>query len=138
MKRSFAHGVRYLVGLASVVAYMFSMFVLTTAVAYNGSSLASKLGLDDEPVSVDELVTAAEYMIDKMNDELDDIEFLYGQSSVMPYSLGEMNQKLLDAYDSLSDKYDFIPRLYSRVKPVALSEAMTYTHMSGMYTYYTG
>ena len=138
VKRSFADGVRYLVGLASVVAYMFSMFVFTTAVAYNGSSLASKLGLDDAPVSVDELVTAAEYMIDKMNDELDDIEFLYGQSSVMPYSLGEMNQKLLDAYDSLSDKYDFIPRLYSRVKPVALSEAMTYTHMSGMYTYYTG
>ena len=138
VRRSMRAGVRYLVGLSSVVAYMFAMFVVTTAVAYNGSTLASKLGLADEPVSVDELVTAAEYMIEKMDAELGDIEFNYGQSSVMPYSLGEMNQKLLDAYDSLSDKYDFIPRLYSRVKPVALSEAMTYTHMSGMYTYYTG
>ena len=138
VKRSVRSGVRYLVGLASVAAYMFSMFAVTTAVAYNGSSLSSKLGLVDEPVSVDELVMAAEYMIEKMNDELDEVDFYYGGSSVMPYSLSEMNEKLLDAYDSLSDKYDFLPRFYSRVKPVALSEAMTYTHMSGMYTYYTG
>ena len=37
-----------------------------------------------------------------------------------------------------ADKYDFIPRLVSRVKPIALSEALTYTHISGIYTYYTG
>ena len=131
-------GTRYLVGLASVVAAMYSMFVMTTAVAYNGSTLSAKLGLEQRPVSVEELRLTAEYMIERMDEELDEISFRYGSSSVMPYSVSEMNNKLLEAYDRLSEKYPFVPRLWSRVKQVSLSELMTYTHMSGMYTYYTG
>ena len=136
--RSTRSGTRYLVGLASVVAVMYSMFVMTTAVAYNGSTLSAKLGLEQRPVSVEELRLTAEYMIERMDEELDEINFRYGSSSVMPYSVSEMNDKLLEAYDRLSEKYPFVPRLWSRVKQVSLSELMTYTHMSGMYTYYTG
>ncbi|MCI8388023.1 MAG: DUF3810 domain-containing protein [Clostridiales bacterium] len=138
VRRSMRDAVRYLVSLASVVALMYSMFVMTTSVAYNGSTLAAKLGLNRQPVSVEQLRVTAEYMIEKMNAELGEVEFRYGGSSVMPYSVSEMNDKLLEAYDKLSEKYSFIPRLWSRVKQVSLSEAMTYTHMSGMYTYYTG
>ena len=129
---------RYIASLAGFAAWMYAAFVVTTAVAYNGTTLADKLGLEQSPVSADELKTAAEYMRDRMNEELDSITFEYAGSSIMPYSVGEMNDKLLEAYDKFSDGHDFVPRLYSRVKQVALSEAMTYTHMSGMYTYYTG
>lgn len=129
---------RYIVSLASIAALMYGMFVMTTVVAYNSSTLDKKLGLEQKKVSVDELKETAEYMIEKMNEDLDDVKFRYAGSSVMPYSVSEMNDKLLEAYDKLSEKYDFIPRLWSRIKQVSLSEAMTYTHMSGMYTYYTG
>lgn len=129
---------RYIASLAGFAAWMYAAFVVTTAVAYNGTTLADKLGLEQSPVSADELKTAAEYMRDRMNEELDSLTFEYAGSSIMPYSVGEMNDKLLEAYDKFSDWHDFVPRLYSRVKQVALSEAMTYTHMSGMYTYYTG
>ncbi len=138
INKSEKNGIRAIVSLAAVVAWMYSMFVFTTAVAYNGTSLAEKLGLEQKPVSVAELKVAAEYMIDELDKQLDDVDFRYAGSSVMPYSFEELNEKLIDAYDSFADKYDFIPRLSSRVKQVALSEAMTYTHMSGMYTYYTG
>jgi hypothetical protein len=138
VNKSTRDGIRYTVGLTSVAALLYSMFVMSTAVAYNGTPLANKLGLEQKPVSVAELRQTAEYMIEKMNQELDNIKFKYSASSIMPYSIREMNNKLLDAYDKLSDKYPFIPRLWSRVKQVSLSEAMTYTHMSGMYTYYTG
>ena len=137
-KRSDVSAWRYIASLAGAAAWMYTAFVMTTAVAYNGSPLSEKLGLEQSPVSVAELRSTAEYMIEKMNAELDDVTFQYGGSSIMPYSVSEMNDKLLDAYDRVSEKYDFIPRLYSRVKQVALSEPMTYTHMSGMYTYYTG
>ena len=124
---------RYIVSLASIAALMYGMFVMTTAVAYNSSTLDKKLGLEQKKVSVDELKETAEYMIEKMNEDLDDVKFRYAGSSVMPYSVSEMNDKLLEAYDKLSEKYDFIPRLWSRIKQVSLSEAMTYTHMSGMH-----
>ena len=138
LNRSQTSAWRYIASLAGFAAWMYAAFVVTTAVAYNGTTLADKLGLEQSPVSADELKTAAEYMRDRMNEELDSITFEYAGSSIMPYSVGEMNDKLLEAYDKFSDWHDFVPRLYSRVKQVALSEAMTYTHMSGMYTYYTG
>lgn len=137
-KVSIDSGFRYLAGLAGFAAWMYAAFVCTTAVAYNGSTLAEKLGLEQSAVSVSELKETAEYMRDRMNEELDEIEFRYGGSSIMPYSVSEMNDKLLEAYEKISDEYSFVPRLWSRVKQVALSEPMTYTHMSGMYTYYTG
>ena len=138
IKRSVTEGWRFLAGLSGFAAWMYVAFVMTTAVAYNGSTLAEKLGLERAKVSVDELKATAEYMRDRMNEELDQIEFDFGGSSIMPYPVSEMNDKLLEAYEKISDEYSFVPRLWSRVKQVALSEAMTYTHMSGMYTYYTG
>ena len=49
-----------------------------------------------------------------------------------------MNEKLLEAYDDASELYPFIPRLNSKVKPVMLSEPMSYTHITGVYTFFTG
>ncbi len=132
------NGIRQIISMACALSTLYSLFVFTTAVGYNGSALSDKLGLDEKPVTVDELRNTAQYMIEKMNDEIDTVTYLYGEGSVMPYSLEKMNALLLDACDRASDKYTFLPRLNSRIKPIALSEPMTYTHISGMYTYYTG
>ena len=49
-----------------------------------------------------------------------------------------MTTKLNTAYDSLATKYDFIQTFNSRPKQVVLSEPWTYTHISGVYTFFTG
>lgn len=138
VNRSTRAGFRYVVGLSSVLSLLYTLFVFSSAVAYNGTSLASKLNLAQNPVSTEELYDTAAYMAEKIDGELEFINYTYGGSSVMPYSLKEMNKLLLTAYDRAADEYSFIPRLTSRIKPIALSEPMTYTHISGMYTYYTG
>ena len=56
----------------------------------------------------------------------------------MPYGYEEMNRKLLEAYDTVCGQYDFIQKMHTRVKPVTLSEGMTYMHLTGVYTYMTG
>ena len=56
----------------------------------------------------------------------------------MPYSFKEMNDKLIEAYDLFSENHDFINNFYSRLKPVMLSEAMSYAHITGIYTFFTG
>ena len=58
--------------------------------------------------------------------------------SIMPYGYAEMNDKLIAAYDKVCDEYGFVQRLDSNVKPVMLSEAMSYTHITGVYTFFTG
>lgn len=138
VRRSFVHGIRCIFSLSSALTLLYSVYVFAAAFSYNGTPLAEKLGLADVPVNAAGLKTAAEYMVDKMNDELDEVNFKYKGSSYMPYTLGEMNDLLMDAFDKVCDKYSFVPRLHSRIKPIALSEPMTYTHISGLYSYYTG
>ncbi len=138
VKRGNVHGVRCIFSLSSTLTLLYSIYVFAAAASYNGTPLADKLGLADVPVTADGLRTAAEYMVDKMSDELDDVDFIYKGGSYMPYSVDEMNGHLMDAFAKACDKYSFIPRLKSRIKPIALSEPMTYTHISGLYSYYTG
>jgi hypothetical protein len=56
----------------------------------------------------------------------------------MPYGYGEMNDKLIEAYAKASEKYDFLQTLDSDLKPVMLSELMSYTHITGVYSFFTG
>lgn len=136
--RDTVRGVRFVTMTAGIMSLLYTLFVTTTTVAYNGTPLADKLGLTVKPVAAEELRVAAEYMIDKVNEGLYSINYTYNGDSVMPYSFSEMNSLLLSAYDKASDKYPFIPKLHSRLKQIALSEPMTYTHISGIFTYYTG
>ena len=91
-----------------------------------------------EPIIDTTDITAALILTDKINEEYG--AMVYGKDgfSVMPYGINEMNDKLLDAYDTVCDSYGFVQRLNSRVKPVMLSEAMSYTHITGVYTFFTG
>ena len=67
-----------------------------------------------------------------------DIRALPSGSTIMPYSFAECNARLNDIYKEASKKYPFIDGFSSKAKTVALSELMTHTHISGIYTPYTG
>ncbi len=124
--------------LLSVVVTLFSAFVLTFAAGYRGSSLSDKLELEDTPVSATELYDTAVLLIDRINAEAAEMNYATDGFSVMPYSLSEMNGALGDAYTTFAGKHDFISHTPSRVKPVLLSEAMSYMHITGVYSFFTG
>jgi len=130
--------IRYLVTFLSVVTLFYSVFVLGFAAGYRGSTLEFKLDIDRRNVSVAELYYTADILLEEAGRLADEVDFIYGSSSVMPYSNKEMNKILNDAYEKLSEDYKFLPSLRSNVKQILLSEPMTYTHISGVYTYYTG
>ena len=120
------------------LAILLSTFFVGFAPAYRGSTLDEKLKLNRQNVSADELYDTAIILTEKIDNEQSNI--IYGNDgfSVMPYGLDEMNDKLIDAYDKTCDDYDFLQRLNSRVKPVMLSKPMSYTHITGVYTFFTG
>ena len=131
--------VRYLAGLLAICTVFYSLFVLTFSTAYRGSTLDSRLGLERDKVTAEELRDTAELLLEKANEYAKtDIIYLREGSSDMVYSLDELNNKLNHAYLSSSEKYPFIQKMASNVKEVALSELMSYTHITGVYTYFTG
>jgi len=124
--------------LFSSVAIMLILFVFTLGTGYHGSPLDHKLGLEKKNVTKEELRETADILTETVNDLADEVEFEHESFSVMPYSRDVMNNKLMEAYNKACFKYDFIPRMYSRVKPVMMSELMSYTHITGVYSYFTG
>lgn len=129
---------RATVALLSAVVYIYLCFAFNFALGYQGTSLETKLDLDRHDVSAEELFQTAEILTDMVNMLSDEVTYASDGHSIMPYSYSELNKKLNDAYVSLADKYDFVPKLRSKVKEVALSEPWTYTHISGVYTFFTG
>ena len=131
-------GNRTVIFFLSLVALLYSIFALNFAAGYNTSDLADKLGLVRKDLSTEELTAACEYLVRDLDVYSENLEFEYGGASVMPYSNSEMVKKLNDAYEKGCEKYSFISKLNAPVKQIALSEPMTYTHISGVYSFFTG
>lgn len=127
-----------LICILSIASLFFSCFVLTFSSGYRGYTLDQKLGIKREKLSAEELYDSTLYIVNEINKITDSISFGEDGFSEMPYDLGEMNDKLMDAYEAFSQKHDFINHFESRLKPVALSEAMSYAHITGVYTFFTG
>jgi hypothetical protein len=124
--------------LLSVVVTLFSVFVWNFAAGYRGRSLDEKLELERNEVSAEELYDTAVLLIESINRETDDVHFQKDGFSEMPYSLEDMNDKLGKAYGRLADEYTFIQTMPARVKPVLASEVMSYMHITGVYSFFTG
>ncbi len=124
--------------VCSALALVLAMFTVGFAPAYRGKTLDRKLGLERVDVSAEELYDTALALSEQLHAEKQNILYAADGFSVMPYGYEEMNKKLLDAYDKICDEHDFVQRLDSRIKPVMLSKPMSYTHITGVYTFFTG
>jgi hypothetical protein len=124
--------------LLSCICVIGIIFVWNFAPGYYGTTLDKKLELERRKSSADDLYQTAEFLRQEIDLLEKEIIFLPDGSSVMPYSYQEMNAKLLSAYESFCAQHDFVSTFYSRVKPVMLSEPMSYTHITGVYTFFTG
>ena len=129
----------YCATILSAASLILSVFVLGFAPAYRGTTLDQKLGIDRRDVSAEELYKTASILVEHVNEEARNVYYSEASGfSIMPYGYDEMNDHLMAAYRKACDKYPFVQRLTSRVKPVMLSNAMSYTHITGVYTFYTG
>ena len=129
---------RFLLIILSVASLFFSTFALNFGAGYHTSSVDKLLELDREDVSAEQLRETAEYLVGEINKYTDRLAVNAEGSTVMPYGYEKLSEKLVEAYDKVCDEYEFVSRFPSRVKPVMLSEPWTYTHISGVYTYFSG
>lgn len=130
--------IRVLIGLGAVVAFVYAMFTVNFGVGYRTTSLDKRIGLKREKVTANELYDTMCDVVNHLNELSDDIIYASGTGSVRPYSHNKAVELCRQSYKALSEKYDFISVLDAPVKQIVLSEYMTYTHISGMYTFYTG
>lgn len=134
---------RIVITLITVLTVFYGSFVMTFAAGYYTAPLEERAGLVRvERPTEEELRKAADDLADKLNELSPEIEYGEKGNSLMPYDLRTMKQKIKAALDSFGD-YDAAQGIFkngrmTNVKFIALSEPMTYTHISGVYTFFSG
>ncbi len=120
-----------------VLIIVWNLFALTFSTAYNRYSIEEHLSLEGD-IKADELFDTLEWFVSEINKIADVIHF---NSEGMSERDGSFSQKaalINDALDDLAEKYSFLQKKGFKAKPIMLSEPMTYTHISGVYTFFTG
>ena len=129
---------RQIFRLLAVIVALASSFVLTFGIAYDTTPLEGKMELEVTDPSAEDLYRAAADTLIELNRLERSITRGENGAAPMPYSFDDMVEKLNDAYDTLYGQYAFLSPLRTKVKRIALSKPMTYTHISGVYTFWSG
>ncbi len=129
---------RVVMTLLSLILFILTTFFSAFAPSYFRYPLTQNIGLTDAPVSGEALYETAVWLSLQLDGVLPDVSFAESGESHLPMTYDGLCDEINDAYASLARDYDVIPSYRSRPKPVALSEYMTYTHISGVYTFFTG
>ena len=138
LRRSMIEGIRYFVGFLSVMSLVFTILVFGYNASFYGDSVEEKVGIEREKLSKEQLYETAILLIDAIREDIPSITYPENTYSEMSFSYSQMNEKLNKAYQTLCEKYPSFQSLYANTKPVMLSEPWTYTHISGVYTFFTG
>lgn len=130
--------IRCITGILSVALLVYVMFVFHFGAGYRTTTVDRKFGLERQDVSADELYDTMTVVIEKLNSLSDEVIYVEGKGSVRPFSHDKTVELCTQSYANLADEYDFIPKLDVPVKQIVSSPFMTYTHISGVYTFFTG
>lgn len=120
--------------LLLLVAVLFS---LSFGPCYHRASLAQRMGLST-PVTQERLFQALEFLIEEINTQVPLLQFNEKGQAVLPADFSKTAEKINQAYQHFAASYDFLQSQGFDAKPILLSQPMTYTHVSGIYTFFTG
>ena len=128
----------YIASLLSVACLFYILFFWSFGVGYNTTPIDKKLNLERKPVSAEELYNTAIILAEKTNEEAKNVAFRSMSFSIMPYDIDELSEKLNDDYKAFSTNNKILSNFRSNIKPVILSRPLSYTHITGIYSYFTG
>ncbi|MBQ9941304.1 MAG: DUF3810 domain-containing protein [Clostridia bacterium] len=117
---------------------LFDLFAITVAPSYHRTPLYINLGIENRDITPKRLKNTCSIMVEMLNQCASDIYYGSDGKSYSTDNLSEMSQEILNCYRSLCQRYDFIFPVGFNAKPIALSVPLTYLHISGIYTFYTG
>ena len=137
-KKGLRETVRYILFLSCILCFIFLSFVWTYSSGYYTSGIDKKLGMERKNVAAEDLYDTAIWLRDNLNDLSEEIKYDDSGASLMEYSYDELSKKLYAGYSTFAKKTGVISNFPSRIKPIMMSEPMTYTHLSGIYSFMTG
>ncbi|MBE6689018.1 MAG: DUF3810 domain-containing protein [Ruminococcaceae bacterium] len=129
---------KYLKILLCTVFILLDVFVITVSPSYHRLPLSNNLAIENQDITPHRLKNTCEIMVNMLNRDAENIYYGSDGQSYSGEDFSALSDEMLECFKKFSKKYSFIFPVGFRAKPVALSEPMTYLHISGVYTYFTG
>ena len=123
-----------LVALSAV----FWLFCLTLSPSYFRRSTAEMMALDLDAVDDEAVFCAFETLVDTISETAPPLSKNENGESLCPGSFREMSRKIKTEADRFGRESAFYPADGAACKPLLVSPVMTYTHISGVYGFFTG
>lgn len=137
-KKGKKSSIRLFLIIISILLYIFITFVWTYSSGFHTTTLDEQLELDKKSPNNYELTNATIFVVAQLNELSDKIEYDDLGSSQSPYNYRELSEKICEAYEKYEKEHGIIRTFDSKIKPILLSKPLTYTHISGIYTFMTG
>ena len=100
--------------------------------------MSERTGINEvTDITADDLYYTISIVIDEINAIAPTLDFEDGETR-MPYSVDELSERLVTAYDTFLTEYPILTNYDSRVKPVYFSTVMSDLGISGIYSFFTG
>lgn len=125
---------RFAVRFFCLCLLLLTVFIQTFGICYKRESAADLFELDTASLTERDIYVSAALAMTLAEQNAGSGLYSSDGASHIPYDFNTLKQKVRHGYEKL---FDSLPLVFS-IKPVALSEPWTYTHISGMYMPLTG
>ncbi len=129
---------RFGISCFAFLALILAVRDLSFTSGYYTRPIEDRMGIQKQTVTSQKLERTARILLREADRLTNEINYLPSGRSFSGMDTDDISKELNQAYKKVCDEYDFITDMYCRVKPIVLSEPMAYTHIAGVYTYYTG
>lgn len=121
-----------------VLVLVFDLFTLTLAPCYHRPGVAEEMGLDTKGIDEEAVFGALEDLCAVADNAAKGIPFNEAGESLSPYTLKETKTKVNAAADRFGNQWDFFQATGFPAKSFLSSPLLTYTHISGVWGFFTG
>ena len=127
----------FVIILRGFIVFVF-LFSVTFSSSYHRPSLSKLMPLETVEINSTSLIIAAEKVADELNTVADELDYFPERLSSSGMSFRSLSLEVEKEVKKATDKYPFLIKGHVNAKPFALSEPLTYTHIAGIYTFFTG
>ncbi|MBR3836791.1 MAG: DUF3810 domain-containing protein [Clostridia bacterium] len=130
-------GKRFLAAALTLLT-VFDLYVFTLAPCYFRHSTAYHMELDTQGVAEEEVFLALEALCNLVNEAAPHLKLNEAGESLRPEALRTVKEKVVAAANAFGDRNGFYQSRGFAAKSFLISPLMTYTHLSGVYGFFTG
>ena len=130
--------VRGMTSLIGVISIVLTSYIYTLGVGYHTTPLGQRIGIEDgSDIATEDLLYATVTVQQELNALAERLSLSDGETR-LSYSVDELSERLVSAYDDMLARYPILTNYDSRVKPVYFSTVMSDLQITGIYSFFTG